>query len=239
MDFNSFKEEMNKNLNSLKIILNDEQMKIFYNFMNLLIKKNKVVNLTAITEPKEIIIKHFVDSLTIAQYLEDNQRLIDIGTGAGFPGIPLKINNSSLDICLLDSLNKRVNFLNEVIEENKLTKIQASHGRAEDFGQNQEYREKFDVAVSRAVAPFNILLEYMLPFVKVGGMCICMKGNMLDKELEDANRALNVLGGSIEKIQKFLLADTDNNRTIILVKKTNETPKTYPRKPGTPSKQPL
>ena len=165
--------------------------------------------------------------------------MIDIGTGAGFPGIPLKIQNNSLDVYLLDSLNKRINFLNEVIEMNKLEKILAFHGRAEEYGQNKIFREKFDVSVSRAVAPLNILLEYMLPFVRVGGRCICMKGNISEEEINNSKNALKILGGEIEKIEKFCLTENDNNRTVILVKKTKNTPSVYPRNPGTPTKKPL
>ena len=239
MDFNYFKQEMNKYLKDLKIVLNDNQMQAFYSFMNLLIEKNKVMNLTRITDPKEIVLKHFVDSLTISKYIEDSKKVIDIGTGAGFPGIPLKIQNETLDMVLMDSLNKRINFLYEVIQDVKLEGINAIHGRAEEAGQNNIYREKFDIAVSRAVAPLNILLEYMLPFVRTNGICICMKGNITQEEINNSKNALNKLGGQIKQIEKFSLAKTENNRTIIIVKKTNQTPKIYPRSPGTPSKKPL
>lgn len=239
MNYNSFKDEINKQLKSIQIELNEEQIKAFYNYMNMLIEKNKVMNLTGITEPKEVILKHFADSLTIAKYIKDNKKVIDIGTGAGFPGIPLKIQNNTLKICLLDSLNKRIGFLNEVIKDNNLTNVETIHGRAEDYGQNVKYREKFDISVSRAVAPLNILLEYMLPFVSLNGKCICMKGNITDEEINDSKNALKILGGEIEKIEKFTLLNTDNNRTLVLVKKTKVTPKTYPRNAGIPSKKPL
>ena len=239
MNYNDFKDEINKQLKSLSIELNEEQIHAFYKYMNMLIEKNKVMNLTGITEPKEVILKHFVDSLTVAKYMEENKKVIDIGTGAGFPGIPLKIQNNSLEICLLDSLNKRIGFLNEVITDNKLKDVQTIHGRAEDLGQNVAYREKFDIAVSRAVAPLNVLLEYMLPFVKIDGKCICMKGNITDEEIMDSKNALKILGGEIEKIEKFTLSNTDNNRALILVKKTKKAPKAYPRNAGIPSKKPL
>ena len=239
MGFEQFKEEMNKFLDIIKLTLNDEQIISFYKYMNLLIEKNKVMNLTAITDPEEIIIKHFMDSLTISKYLEDNSKIIDVGTGAGFPGIPVKMQNDTLEICLLDSLNKRINFLQEVINENKINKIKAIHGRAEDFGQNREYREKYNYAVSRAVAPLNILLEYMMPFVTIGGICICMKGNIQAEEIEKGKNAAAILGGEIIKTERFKLLDTENERAIILVKKTKQTPKIYPRNPGTPSKKPL
>ncbi len=239
MDFAQFSEELNINIKTIDIFLNAKQIENFYKYMEMLIEKNKVMNLTAITDPKEIIIKHFMDSLTVARYLKGKNEVIDIGTGAGFPGIPLKIYNTSIEMCLLDSLNKRISFLNEVINTIDLEKIVAIHGRAEEYGQNLQYRERFDVAVSRAVAPLNVLLEYMLPFVHVGGQCLCMKGNISEEELQNAKNALNILGGEIEKIEKFTLPNTDYNRTIIIVKKTRKTPDKYPRKAGMPSNTPL
>lgn len=239
MDFNSFLEEMKANLGVLNLDLTEEQIRNFYDFMNLLIEKNKVMNLTGITEPKEVILKHFIDSLTVLKDINENDSVIDVGTGAGFPGIPLKIAKNSLEVTLLDSLNKRINFLNEVIENINLDKIKTIHGRAEDFGQNAEYREKYDVAVSRAVAPLNILLEYMLPFVKAGGICICMKGSNCDEEIENAKNAIEILGGKIEKIEKFNLPNSDNNRTILTIKKLKKTSRQYPRKAGIPTKNPL
>ncbi len=239
MDYNYFKEEMNKQLKGLQIKLNEDQMQAFYSFMNMLIEKNKVMNLTGITDPKEVILKHFVDSLTISQFINENDKVIDIGTGAGFPGIPLKIQKNQIEICLLDSLNKRINFLNDVISTLKLKNIKTVHGRAEEYGQNTGYRELYNVAISRAVAPLNILLEYMVPFVKVNGKCICMKGNLTEEEINDCKNALQKLGGEIEKISRFNLLNTDINRTIVVVKKTNKTSKVYPRKPGEPSKKPL
>ena len=239
MDFNSFSEEMKANLSALSLDLSAEQIRDFYDFMNLLIEKNKVMNLTGITEPKEVILKHFIDSLTVLKYINENDSIIDVGTGAGFPGIPLKIAKKSLEITLLDSLNKRINFLNEVIENISLDKIKTIHGRAEDFGQNAEHREKYDVAVSRAVASLNILLEYMLPFVKVGGKCICMKGSNCDEEIENAKKAIEILGGKIERIEKFNLPNSDNNRTILVIKKLKKTDRQYPRKAGIPTKNPF
>ena len=239
MNFDSFKEEMNINLNDLDLKLNNTQIKNFYDFMNFLIEKNKVMNLTGITEPKEIILKHFIDSLTILKYIDKNDFVIDVGTGAGFPGLPLKMADNSLEMTLLDSLNKRINFLNEVIEYISLDKINTIHGRAEDFGKNTEYREKYDVATSRAVAPLNILLEYMLPFVKIGGKCICMKGSNCDDEIENAKKAIEILGGKIEKIEKFNLPNSDNNRTILIIKKVKKINDQYPRNAGIPTKKPL
>lgn len=217
--------------------LSDIQINQFYNYMTLLQEWNEKINLTAIIEPNSIILKHFVDSMTILNYIEENDKIVDIGTGAGFPGIPIKIVKKNSKIILLDSLNKRINFLNDVIDKIKLKDIQSIHGRAEEFGKSQKYREKFDIAVSRAVAPMNVLLEYLLPTVKIGGKCICMKGPEIEKELEECKSALKVLGGEIEKIEKI---DLENNkRNIILVKKINKTPNKYPRNAGIPSKAPI
>lgn len=239
MNFEDFKNEMNVNLQEIKLELTDNQIKNFYDFMNLLIEKNKVMNLTGITEPKEVILKHFIDSLTILKYIDKNSTVIDVGTGAGFPGLPLKIADESLEMTLLDSLNKRINFLNEVIENTQLENIDTIHGRAEDFGKDIKYREKYDVVTSRAVASLNILLEYMLPFVKIGGKCICMKGSNCDDEIENAKNAVKVLGGKIEKIEKFNLPNSDNNRTILIIKKVKKTDRQYPRNAGIPTKKPL
>ena len=207
--------------------------------MNLLLEWNEKINLTAITQPDEVKLKHFVDSLTVLKYINDDDKVIDIGTGAGFPGIPLKIMKENTKITLLDSLNKRINFLNIVIETLNLRNIQAIHGRAEEIARNKLYREKYDVAVSRAVANLSTLTEYMLPFVKVGGKCICMKGANVNEELERAQNAIKELGGEIERVDNFYLSDNDNERNIIVIKKVKETNPKYPRKAGTPSKEPL
>ena len=226
-------------LKEFNIKINDEQIKKFMNYMNLLLEWNEKINLTAITQPEEVKLKHFVDSLTVLKYINDDDKVIDIGTGAGFPGIPLKIMKENTKITLLDSLNKRINFLNIVIETLNLRNIQAIHGRAEEIARNKLYREKYDVAVSRAVANLSTLTEYMLPFVKIGGKCICMKGANVNEELEKAQNAIKELGGEIEKIDNFFLSDNDNERNIIVIKKVKETKSKYPRKAGTPSKEPL
>ena len=231
--------DFKQKLNEFDIKINDEQIKSFEKYMNLLLEWNEKINLTAITQPEEVKLKHFVDSLTVLKYINDDDKVIDIGTGAGFPGIPLKIMNKNTKITLLDSLNKRINFLNIVIEKLDLSNIQAIHGRAEEIARNKLYREKYDVAVSRAVANLSTLTEYMLPFVKVGGKCICMKGANVNEELERAQNAIKELGGEIEKIDNFFLSDNDNERNIIIIKKVKETKSKYPRKAGTPSKEPL
>lgn len=238
MEFEIFSEELEIAAKQIEIELTKEQIEKYYNYMNLLLEWNEKINLTAIIEPREIILKHFVDSLTIAKYIKDDEKLIDVGTGAGFPGIPLSIVKENTDIVLLDSLNKRINFLEEVKENLKLENITTIHGRAEEFGKNKNEREKYDIATSRAVASLNILLEYLLPLVKVGGKAICMKGSNIE-EIENAKNALEILGGKIEKIEEITLPNSDIKRNIIIVKKVKNTPSKYPRKPGTPSKEPI
>lgn len=239
MRFDDFKEKMIINVDKLGITLSEIQLKQFYNYMNLLIEWNKKINLTAITEPDEIILKHFVDSLTISKYIPDGTKLVDVGTGAGFPGIPLKIYRQDIEITLLDSLQKRINFLDEVIRELNLEKIETLHSRAEDFGKDKKYREKFDIATSRAVANLATLSEYLLPLVKVGGKVISMKGSLIEEELENSKNAIKILGGKIEKVDEFNLPNSDISRNIVLIDKIKETPNKYPRKAGEPSKKPL
>lgn len=239
MDFDEFKYELIIQAKKIDVILDEEQIQKFYKYMELLLEWNEKINLTAIVEPRDVILKHFVDSLTICKELQKNKTLADIGTGAGFPGIPVKILRPDLDITLIDSLNKRVNFLTMVIEALKLEKIIALHGRIEDFGKNKKYREKFDYVTSRAVANLSTLSEYMIPLVKIGGKCICMKGSNIDEELKNAEKAIKILGGKIEKVDTFLLPDTDMGRNIILIKKEKATPNKYPRKAGTPAKEPI
>ncbi len=219
--------------------LQEEQLEQFFTYKELLIEWNKKMNLTAIEQEEDIITKHFIDSLSIASYIPDTAKVIDIGTGAGFPGIPLKILKKDLSITLLDSLNKRITFLEEVIRNLSLENIQAVHARAEELAHKEEYREQYDIAVSRAVAPMHTLLEYMLPYVKIGGKCICMKGPNLQEESKDLQNCLETLGGKIEKIEEIVLPKTEIKRNIMLIKKENKTPKKYPRNPGMPSKKPL
>lgn len=239
MDINGFKEELEKKLDVINIKLNEKQIKQFYDYMNLLIEWNKKINLTAIIEPKEIILKHFVDSLTINKYINEKSTLIDVGTGAGFPGIPLKILRNDINITLVDSLNKRIKFLDEVIEKLNLADIKTVHGRAEEIGRNREYREKFDYATSRAVANTATLSEYLIPFIKIKGKCIYMKGPDTKEELKNGEKAISVLGGNIVNKEEFKLPYSDVKRTIIIIEKVKNTPTKYPRKAGTPSKEPI
>lgn len=239
MNINKFKELMNCYAEKIDIVFDDKQINQFYNYMNLLIEWNKKINLTAITEFEEIILKHFIDSLTINKYIEKNKSIADVGTGAGFPGIPLKIYRPDIKVTLVDSLNKRINFLNNVISDLKLEDIYTVHGRIEDFGRNSQYREKFDYVTARAVANLTVLSEYLIPISKVGGKCICMKGSNVEDELEDASKAINVLGGKINKIDKFELPNSNISRNIVIVDKIKCTPGRYPRKSGIPVKEPL
>ena len=233
-----FKKKMNELLSEINIEINENKIDMFYLYMQELLEWNKKINLTAIEDENEIILKHFIDSLTVQKYIKNAQNIIDIGTGAGFPGIPLAIVNEKSNIVLLDSLNKRINFLNNVIQKLELSNVKAIHGRAEDLAKIVQHREKYDIVISRAVAPFNVLLEYMLPFNKVNSYTIAMKGSNIE-EVDIYNNALKKLGWKIEKIEKINLHNTDIKRNIIIVRKIEETPKKFPRKAGIPKKEPL
>ena len=228
-------------LNALGIILTDTQKEQFDKFYELLVEWNKVMNLTGITDYEEVNEKHFVDSVSLVKAIniEKVDTVIDIGTGAGFPGIPLKIAFPHLKVVLLDSLNKRINFLNEVINELGLTEIKTIHGRAEDYAKQAEYREQFDVCVSRAVANLSTLSEYCIPYVKVGGMFIPYKSGEIDEEVQQAKKAIHILGGELEEVIKFQLPDTEINRSFVKISKVQNTQKKYPRKAGLPAKEPL
>ena len=239
MKIEDFREIFNNYLEDLNIKLSEEQVEKFYRYMNLLIEWNEKINLTAIVKPEEIILKHFVDCLTVEKYIEKNSKVIDVGTGAGFPGIPLKIIREDLEITLVDSLNKRLVFLNEIIINLNLNKIHIIHSRAEELGKDKNYREKFDVATSRAVANLSTLSEYLIPFVKIGGKCIVMKSADIDKEIEKAKKAIKILGGKIVSKDIFNLPKSNLGRSVIMIQKIGNTPKNFPRKPGTPAKEPI
>lgn len=225
----------------LGIELSEHQLEQFNTYFQMLVEKNKVMNLTAITEKEEVIDKHFIDSLAFVQSKIEfkEQKILDIGTGAGFPGIPLKIAFPQLEIVLLDSLNKRIKFLNEVIDALELDGITAIHGRAEDYAKQEEYREQFDIVVSRAVANMSTLSEYCIPYVKKDGYFMPYKSGHIEDELKEAKSAIFLLGGKLENEIKFTLPDTDMERTLIEIKKIKTTPKRFPRKAGLPSKEPL
>ena len=226
---------LTEKVKELSILLNDKQIQQFEQYYNILVEWNKVMNLTAITEYEEVVEKHFLDSLTIV----NGKTMIDVGTGAGFPGIPLKIAFPHLKVTLLDSLNKRIKFLNEVIDLLELNDIKAIHGRAEDYAKQAEYREQYDICVSRAVANLATLSEYCLPYVKVDGLFVPYKSGEIDEELKSSEKAVSILGGKVEEVVKFQLPGTDIGRSFVKIHKIKETKKKYPRKAGMPTKEPL
>ena len=237
-----FVNQMQDELSSMEIVLTQEQYGQFFQYYETLIMWNDKINLTAITQMEEVVTKHFVDSLSLIKVIENlsekDYTLIDVGTGAGFPGIPLKIVFPKLRVTLLDSLNKRVKFLNEVIELLGLSEIEAVHGRAEDFGHDNVSRETFDLCVSRAVANISTLSEYCLPFVKKGGYFVSYKSGKIDEELEAGKGAIKKLSGEIEEVVSFRLPNTDE-RSFVKIRKVGKMNKNYPRKAGLPSKEPL
>lgn len=230
-----------KKCEKIGINLSEKQISQFMTYYDLLVEWNSFMNLTAITEFNEVIDKHFIDSLAICEYVDfkNGDSLIDIGTGAGFPGIPLKIVFPELRITLLDSLNKRIKFLDTVIESLGLENVETIHGRAEDFAKQQSYREKYDFVISRAVANLATLSELCIPFAKEDKYFISYKAEKCNEELEDAKKAISILGGKVEKQIEYKLPDTDMNRNLLLIKKVKSTPKKYPRKAGTPAKEPI
>lgn len=232
---NTFKEKFIKKCPELTETMQEQ----FEQYMNLLLEWNQKINLTAITNEDDIILKHFVDSLTILKYIKEESSIVDVGTGAGFPGIPIAITRKDVNVTLVDSLNKRILFLQEVVKKLDLEKVKTLHYRAEEFGQNKQYRESFDIATSRAVANLTTLVEYLLPLVKLGGICICMKGPEIDEELENSKKAIQILGGKIQKVESIVLPESDIKRNIVIIKKVKNTPIKYPRKAGTPSKDPI
>ncbi|MBS5190929.1 16S rRNA methyltransferase [Eubacterium ramulus] len=230
-------------LEELNITLTDEQIEQFLQYYEMLVEKNKVMNLTGITEYEEVIQKHFLDSLSLIRVIPDiaSQKLtvIDLGTGAGFPGIPLKIAFPELEITLMDSLNKRILFLQEVIDALGLKKVSAVHGRAEEMASNATHRQQYDLCVSRAVSNLAVLTEYCLPFVKKGGLFVSYKSADSDAEIQEGKKAISILGGKLTSVDKFQLPDSDLRRALVCIKKVKDTPKKYPRKAGTPAKLPL
>ena len=238
-----FVDKMTDGTRELGITLSEQQLEQFYRYYKLLVEWNKVMNLTGITELEEVVSKHFIDSLALVKAvpLQDGRKVsgIDVGTGAGFPGIPLKIAFPNLKITLLDSLNKRIKFLNEVISQLGLQNVETIHGRAEDFGRDAKYREQYDYCVSRAVANAATLSEYCLPFVKVGGAFIPYKSGGIVEELAQAKKAVGILGGEIENVTGFELPGGEGSRSLIKIRKMKPISAKYPRKAGLPGKEPL
>ena len=235
------KDRFNEGLSKLNITLDAKQKEQFQKFYEMLVEWNKVMNLTGITEYEEVVEKHFLDSLAMVQ-VQDPMKvssLIDVGTGAGFPGIPLKIAYPHMKVVLLDSLNKRIKFLNEVIKELDLKDIATIHGRAEELGRDGFYREKFDCCVSRAVAKLSVLSEYCMPLVKENGYFIPYKSGKIEEEMEQSKKAISILGGKIEDVYRFVIPDTDLERSLVCIQKKKPTPKKYPRAAGKPLKEPI
>lgn len=234
-------DNFRKDLEALQIVLNEEQLCQFMSYYELLVEWNQVMNLTAITDFEEVCKKHFTDSLSLVKAYKINAPIsvIDVGTGAGFPGIPLKIAFPDIEVILLDSLLKRVDFLKTVIDNLGLKKIEALHGRAEDYAKEKKFREQFDLCVSRAVSNLSTLSEYCIPYVKIGGHFISYKSEKLSEEKKDAEYAISVLGGEIEDQISFQIPNSDINRNLLIVRKKKETPANYPRKAGLPLKKPI
>lgn len=237
---------LEENSNEISVPLSAESIWAFKEYARILRQWNEVMNLTNIVDDNGIALRHFIDSLTLVKFIEEEQKkqghkdltIIDVGTGAGFPGIPVKVAMSDLKLTLLDSLKKRIGFLDEVISTIKLNKASTIHSRAEDAGHDTKLREKYDIATARAVAALPVLCEYCLPFVKVGGIFLAMKGHV-DEELDESSKAIEKLGGKIEKLEKFVLPGTDMDRAVVVIRKIKPTPKQYPRQAGKPSKEPI
>lgn len=234
-------DQFKRDLLELGVTLDDHQINQFITYYKMLVEWNEVMNLTAITEYDDVLKKHFVDSLSLIKAYDVSRKakVIDVGTGAGFPGLALKIAYPSLQITLLDSLNKRIQFLNSVIEQLGLTGVDTVHGRAEDFAKPDKLREKYDLCVSRAVANLSTLSEYCLPFVREGGLFISYKSEKISEEIEKAGKAISTLGGKVEGQVEFILPESDIYRNLFIIKKVKKTPSKYPRKAGLPSKEPL
>ncbi len=238
MSFEEFKKEFLEKAVKNKIEVNDKQLEIFYKYMIGVIEWNEKINVTSITDEKMFIVKHFLDSLTVNKYLDGKECIIDIGTGAGFPGIPLKIVNENKKIVLVDSINKKLNVIRNINEDLKLKNLEIIHSRAEDLANKNDYREKFDIATTRAVSNLSTILEYMLPFVKIGGLAICMKGPNYETELSEGRKAIEILGGKLEKIENINIED-EVERNLVIIKKIKHTPSKYPRGQGKPLKEPI
>lgn len=238
MSFEEFKIEFLKQASKNDISVTEKELNELYQYMNGVIEWNDKINVTAITDEKLFIVKHFIDSLLINQYLKGKESLIDIGTGGGFPGIPLKILNEDVKFTLVDSINKKLNVIRDLSEKIGFKKLEIIHTRAEDLANKKEYRENYDLATTRAVSNLSTILEYMLPFVKVGGYAICMKGPNYQEELKEAEKAIQILGGKLDKIETFNI-EGEMERNVLIIKKIKTTPKNYPRGQGKPVKEPI
>lgn len=236
-----FRDVLTQSANEYGLQLTEQQIDNYNSYFETLIEWNEKINLTAITDPQDVAIKHMIDSLSCynEEIFKKGSAVIDVGTGAGFPGLPLKIYRPDIKLTLFDSLNKRILFLQAVAEQLGINDISFVHSRAEDGGKSKQFREKYDIAVSRAVARLNVLCEWCLPFVTVGGFFIALKGSQYSQELDEAKGAIRLLGGEIAKIEKIKLPGIDDVRAVIYIKKIKRTPPAYPRRPGSAEKNPL
>ncbi len=238
MNLEDFKKCFNNRVSILNKNILDDQIKMFYEYMNNILKWNEVINLTSITDENEFIVKHYVDSLTALSEIDNNcKSILDIGTGAGFPGIPLKLTNTDKKVVLIDSVGKKLNCIKDSVKDFKLNDLEIKHIRAEDLAKDENYREKFDVVTTRAVSNLATIAEYMLPFVKVGGKAVCMKGPNYKEELEQAKKAIEILGGKVITVKNYNIEDQERNN--IIIEKIKSTPKQYPRGQNKPLKEPL
>lgn len=238
MNLKEFEVFFEKELNKNQLIVSKESYNKYFKYMKNVLEWNTKINVTAVRDEENFIIKHYIDSLMISKYVEGKPRVIDIGTGAGFPGVPVKLYNEDVDITLIDSINKKLNVIRESIKELDLKNIDIIHSRAEDLALKEGYRESFDVATTRAVSNLSTILEYMMPFIKVGGIAVCMKGPNYQEELDAARNAIKILGGKLELIENFNI-NTEYERNIIIIKKVSKTPNKYPRSGNKPLKEPI
>ena len=239
MSFEEFKDVFLKELSILNtnIDINDEVIKMFFDYMNGIISWNDKINVTAIIEPKEFIIKHFVDSITINEIINNEGKLLDVGTGAGFPGIPIKLLNNKLSVTLIDSVNKKLNVIRDVTKDMNIDNLEIIHSRAEDLARDNNYREKYDYVTTRAVSNLSTILEYMVPFLKVNGIAICMKGPNFKEEIDDSTNTFKVLGISLKEVKKYVFEGQERN--VLIIEKIKKTDEKYPRGGGKPLKEPL
>lgn len=238
MDLKEFEVFFENELKKNNLKLEKSQYEKYYIYMKNILEWNTKINVTAVRDEESFIIKHFIDSLMISNYVNSDVKVIDIGTGAGFPGIPLKLFNEKIEITLVDSINKKLNVIRESIKEMNLDKIDIIHSRAEDLAIKEEYRENYDIATTRAVSNLSTILEYMMPFIKVGGYAVCMKGPNYNDELNNAKNAIKILGGKLESIENFNI-NTEYERNVIVIRKIEKTPKRYPRSGNKPLKEPI
>lgn len=235
------KEYLKTGFHSMGLEVDDKAIDKFIDLKEILLEWNEKINLTTITQKEEVFIKHYFDSVACLNdgYIKDGMKVIDVGTGAGFPGIPLKIVREDIKLTLLDSLNKRISYLEDALSRLNIKNVELVHARAEEGGANAKYREKFDIVLSRAVASMNILVEYCLPYVAVGGFFLCQKGSNCEEELKAAENAIDLLGGELKEVKLYKLPYSDITHSIIIIQKVKNTPTKYPRKPGKPSSDPI